>query len=120
MLDEAVRFPGTKINIGLDAVAGLVPGIGESARRGREPYYVREAWRLGVPREVLVKMSGNVVIDFLVGSVPVIGDVFDVLWKANRKNLDLLERYLDTLHPTIVISRPRSVTRCLSWLTRRI
>ena len=95
LLDNAVSIPGTKISFGLDPIIGLLPGGGDTITGGIAGYIVVEAARMGVPREILWKMVGNIVIDSLAGTVPVVGDLFDVGWKANLKNIELLEKHLD-------------------------
>ena len=94
LLDEAVRVPGTRITLGWDSVLGIVPGIGDAITTVFSAYFLWEANRLGLSTSTLVKMLGNVGIDFLVGTVPVIGDLCDIGWRANRRNLKLLYREL--------------------------
>jgi hypothetical protein len=94
VLDSAVRVPGTPVRFGLDAVLGLVPGLGDVAGAGLSAWIVMEAARLGAPRSVLLRMLLNVGIDAAAGVVPVAGDLFDLGWKANVKNAALLERHL--------------------------
>lgn len=90
LLDDAVQIPGTNITIGLDGVVGLVPGIGDLVTFGLSAFIINEARRLGTPRHILALMVANVGIDLLVGAVPLVGDVADVMFKANRRNLKLL------------------------------
>jgi hypothetical protein len=93
-LDELITVPGTRIGIGLDAIIGLLlPGLGDLLSGTGSLALLVLAVRSGVPRVVLLRMVVNLAIDAVVGSVPVLGDVFDVAWKANRKNLDLLRRH---------------------------
>ena len=94
LLDEAVRIPGTNYRVGLDGLIGLVPVAGDLITGGIALWIVREAARMGVPRRTLARMLWNVGVDISAGFVPAVGDVFDVAWKANRKNLKLLEKYL--------------------------
>ncbi|MEX2326046.1 MAG: DUF4112 domain-containing protein [Gemmatimonadaceae bacterium] len=94
-LDSAVRIPGTNMRFGLDAVIGLVPGLGDVAGAAMGSYLVVLGSRLGAPKPVLARMVLNVALDTLVGIVPVAGDLFDVAWKANMRNMALLERYID-------------------------
>jgi len=79
--------------VGLDPLLGLVPGLGDAAGAILAVWILLEAVRLGAPRATLVRMAANIAIDALVGAVPVLGDVFDFLWKANLKNVALLERH---------------------------
>ena len=95
LLDNAISIPGTKISFGLDPIIGLLPGGGDTITGGIAGYIVVEAARMGVPREILWKMVGNILIDSLAGTVPVVGDLFDVGWKANVRNIELLEKHLD-------------------------
>lgn len=92
LLDDAVTIPGLGIRIGLDSIVGLLPVSGDVAAGICSLYIVVEAVRCGVPRTVVARMLFNVAVDTVVGSVPVVGDLFDVFWKANRRNVDLFER----------------------------
>ncbi|OYD83258.1 DUF4112 domain-containing protein [Azospirillum brasilense] len=98
VMDSAVRVPGTNITFGADAMLGLVPGFGNLATTAVSGYLIREAWRLGVPRGKLLRMVGNVAMDSLISAVPVAGNLADVFWKANRKNMAILAEHLDG-HP---------------------
>lgn len=95
LLDEQFRIPGTSVRFGLDGLIGLVPGLGDMAATLVSLYVVARARDLGVPASVLARMAGNILIDTVVGAIPVAGDVFDVAFKANRRNLNLLRRALD-------------------------
>lgn len=90
LMDTALRIPGTRISLGADSVLGLVPGVGDFAAAAVSLVIVNEARRLGVPNDKLVKMLVNVGFDTVAGSVPVLGDVFDVYFKSNRRNLQLV------------------------------
>ncbi|WP_206454505.1 DUF4112 domain-containing protein [Aurantimonas marina] len=90
LMDTAIRVPGTGIRFGGDSIMGLVPGVGDAAGGLIGVYIINEARRLGLPTHKLVKMAGNLGIDFAVGSVPLLGDVFDVVFKAHRRNLDVI------------------------------
>lgn len=94
-LDSAVRIPGTNMRVGLDAVLGIVPGLGDVAGAVMGSYLVLLGSRLGAPKPVLARMVLNVALDTLAGVVPVAGDLFDVAWKANMRNMALLERYIE-------------------------
>lgn len=91
LLDSAISIPGTRWRIGLDPLIGLIPGAGDAVAAALSIYIVVEAYRLGVRRPILARMLANVAIDFLVGVIPVLGDVFDAVWKCNARNLQLLE-----------------------------
>lgn len=95
-LDDRFRIPGTNITFGLDSLIGLVPGIGDAAMAVGAGYLVLQAKELGLPRRVLVRMTLNVLVDMAIGSIPLLGDIFDVGFKANRRNMILLKRHLDT------------------------
>lgn len=99
VLDEAVRVPGTNIRLGLDSVLGLLPAGGDLLGGVLSSWIILVAARLGAPPSVLARMGGNVVVDALVGTVPVLGDLFDVGWKANRRNVELVRRYVDAPRP---------------------
>lgn len=92
-MDSAYRVPGTAIRFGWDPVVGLVPGVGDVATSSFAVAILYHAYRLGVPRVVLVRMVLNILLDLVIGLVPVIGDVADVAWKSNSLNLGLLERH---------------------------
>ncbi len=102
LLDAAFVLPGTNRRVGVDAVLGLVPVIGDVAGVALSSYILFEARRLGVPRHVLGRMAMNVAFDGLVGVVPLAGDLFDAAFKANIRNVRLLRRHLErtgTLRP---------------------
>lgn len=94
IMDEAVRVPGTDFKVGLDPVLGLVPGGGDLVSAGISLYIVAEAAYLGVPLSTVVKMLATVTVDVVGGSIPVVGAVFDAVWKTNAWNVAQLERYL--------------------------
>ncbi len=96
-MDSVFRVPGLGIRFGLDSIIGLVPGLGDTVTSFVSLYILNVASRLGVPRVTLIRMAANIAIDFAVGSVPLLGDVFDVYWKANQKNVELVRRH--TLAP---------------------
>lgn len=95
-LDDAVRIPGLDRRIGVDGIAGFVPFVGDLVGTALSSLLVVEAVRLGAPRRVWLRMGLNMGLDFLVGLVPLAGDVFDVVWKANRRNERLMRRWLET------------------------
>jgi hypothetical protein len=94
LLDSAFRIPGTGVRVGLEPLLGFVPGIGDALGKGLSLYLVYEAWRLGVPTKLLLRMLGNVAIDAAIGIVPLVGDIGDVFWRANRMNIALLDAHL--------------------------
>lgn len=91
LMDSAWEIPGTNFRVGLDAVIGLAPGVGDAITTLIACYIVLEARRLGVRKRTIARMVGNVGIDAVVGAIPLLGDVFDATFKANAKNLRLLE-----------------------------
>lgn len=95
LLDTAIRVPGTRIRFGLDPLLGLIPGLGDVAGAAMAGYVVILGSRFGAPTSVLLRMLANVGVDTVLGAVPLLGDLFDVAWKANVRNLALLERYLE-------------------------
>jgi hypothetical protein len=94
LLDEAFRIPGTGIRFGLDGIIGLVPGLGDVLAGLLSLVIPLAAWIRGVPYITLVRMAVNLGIGVLVGSIPLFGDIFDIFWKANRRNYRLLQRHL--------------------------
>jgi hypothetical protein len=92
LLDNSIPIPGTPFRIGLDSIIGLIPGVGDLVGGAFSLYIILEAAKLGTPRSLLARMGWNVAIDVLVGAVPLLGDLFDAGWKANVRNLALLER----------------------------
>ena len=94
LLDNVISIPGTQIGVGLDPILGLIPIGGDFLGVMFSSYIILEAARLGVSRATLGKMVLNVIIDGLVGAVPVLGDFFDFAWRANTNNIKLLEDYL--------------------------
>ena len=94
LLDEAFRVPGTGIRFGLGGIIGLVPGLGDVLAGLLSLIIPLAAWIRGVPYVTLARMAANLGIGVLVGSVPLFGDIFDIFWKANRRNYRLLCRHL--------------------------
>lgn len=94
LLDSAIRIPGTSFRVGLDPILGLIPGVGDVAAGAMGAYVLLVAAQAGVPRVVLVRMLANLGVDALVGAVPLLGDLFDAGFKANNRNVALLERAL--------------------------
>lgn len=98
LMDRAFRIPGTRIRFGLDAIIGLIPGAGDLLTAFVGTYGLWIARKLGVPASIQGRMLMNLGIDALVGAVPLLGDVFDVAFKAHIRNKVLLERWLATPH----------------------
>jgi Domain of unknown function (DUF4112) len=106
-LDSALVIPGTNFRIGLDALIGLIPVLGDLIGMAISGYLVMTAARLGVPRVVLMRMLLNVGTDVVLGAVPVAGDVLDAAWRANAKNARLLEQTL---------ADPKATGRSSFWI----
>lgn len=94
-MDDLVRIPGTGIRVGLDPVLGLLPGAGDLIGAGVSLYALLVAGQVGAPLAVILRMAGNILLDTIVGGIPLLGDLFDVGWKSNRRNVRLLEKYLE-------------------------
>jgi len=94
LLDEAFRVPGTSFRFGIDGIIGLVPGLSDVLAGLLSLIIPLAGWIRGVPYVTLVRMAANLGIGVLVGSIPLFGDIFDVVWKANRRNYRLLCRHL--------------------------
>jgi len=107
MMDAAFQIPGFKWRFGLDALLGLFPGLGDMLASAVSLYILGVAIRSGVPRSTLTRMSLNIVIDQVLGTIPVLGDVFDVWWKSNLKNAELLRQ---------TIGAPPEEQRRRKWL----
>jgi len=98
VLDEWFRIPGTSIRFGLDGIVGLVPWAGDVLAGLASCVILVAAWFRGVPYVTLMRMVVNLGVDVIIGAVPVLGDAFDIAWKANRRNYKLLSRHLDEPH----------------------
>jgi hypothetical protein len=105
LLDSSVRLPGG-FRIGLDGILGLIPGIGDMAGAVLSTLILYEAYRRGAPKAVLIKMLMNIGVDTTVGAIPLVGDAFDFFWKANKKNVRLLDEYQ---------SHPKTARRKSIW-----
>ena len=89
-LDNSVRIPGTTLRVGLDPIVGLLPVAGDFVTAVCSLYILAEAVRLGVPKRTVVRLLANIAVDAVLGSMPVVGDLFDAYWKANVKNAELV------------------------------
>lgn len=98
LLDSSIPLPGTRFTIGLDAIVGIVPFLGDLIGVALSSLILAEANRLGAPRALLVRMAFNVAVDGVVGLVPLLGDAFDAGWKCNQRNVRLLNAWLDHPH----------------------
>jgi len=97
LLDSSIPIPGTSFTIGVEALIGLIPVLGDFIGVLLSSYILKEAARLGAPKVVLARMASNVLVEGIVGVIPFAGDVFDAAWKANQRNVRLLNAWLD--HP---------------------
>ncbi|MHA6344153.1 DUF4112 domain-containing protein [Roseivivax sp. CAU 1761] len=97
-MDRAFRLPGTRIRLGWDSILGLVPGIGDTLALAPAAYILQTAYRMEAPTSTLVRMGANVGIDWLIGLVPLAGDILDVGYKSNTRNARLLRRLVEQRH----------------------
>jgi Domain of unknown function (DUF4112) len=93
-MDSAFHIPGIGLRFGLDAIIGLIPGLGDTLTSLASLYILNAGRRYGVPRVTMLRMAANIALDYLVGMIPLAGDAFDVVWKANQKNVALLRRHV--------------------------
>lgn len=99
VLERAFTVPGTNMKVGLDAIVGLVPVVGDWVAGAMSAYLIWEARNLGLSKWQLARMSANAGFDTLVGMIPLVGDLFDFAFKSNTRNLRLIKRHLDRHHP---------------------
>lgn len=90
-LDDSIKIPGTNQKIGIDAIVGIIPILGDFIGIIFSTYIMYSGIKMGVSSKIVKKMATNIAIDFIIGSIPIIGDVFDALWKANKRNVELIE-----------------------------
>lgn len=114
LLDSSIPVPGTRFTIGLDALIGLLPVLGDLLGVLISSYIVNEAARLGAPRTVLLRMAANIVVEGVIGIIPFAGDAFDAAWKANQRNVRLLDAWLDRPGKTARASRLFGATLVLA------
>ena len=100
LLDEAVKIPVINYRVGLDALLGLVPVIGDFSGFAISSYIIFKAHNMGVPREKVSRMVFNSLVDVFVGSIPLVGDIFDVFWKSNKRNMKIVERHFASYSAT--------------------
>jgi hypothetical protein len=93
LLDEMITIPGTSTKVGFDPLIGLIPVVGDIAAAVPGAWLIMEAWRFGIPRVVLGRMVVNLTVDLGIGAIPLVGDVYDLFFRSNRRNLDLFRRY---------------------------
>lgn len=99
LMDDRFGIPGTNIRFGLDSLLGLVPGVGDAIGGIVSSYIIWRARRMGVSNLVLVRMAGNMIFDSAIGAVPLFGDIFDIGFRSNRRNLELLRRHQRVMPP---------------------
>jgi Domain of unknown function (DUF4112) len=96
LMDNAFVIPGLNRRVGLDSVIGLVPGVGDAISAALASYIIWEARQLGLPRWKIARMIGNVAVDTALGAIPLAGDVFDIFFKANERNMRIIHDHLGT------------------------
>ena len=99
LLERAFTIPGTQMKVGLDAIVGLLPVVGDWVTGAMSAYLIWEARNLGMSKWQLARMSGNAVFDTAIGMIPFAGDLFDFAFKSNSRNLRIIKRHLDKHHP---------------------
>ncbi|MDT0509194.1 DUF4112 domain-containing protein [Novosphingobium sp. MMS21-SN21R] len=99
LLERSFTIPGIRRDVGLDAIAGLVPVLGDVLTAAMGAWMVWEARNLGLPKWKLWRMGANVAFDTALGAVPLVGDAFDFFFRSNSKNLRILRKHLDKHHP---------------------
>lgn len=103
LLERSFTIPGIRRDIGLDAIVGLVPVLGDLLAAAMGAWIVWEARNLGMPKWKLWRMGANVAFDTAIGAVPLVGDAFDVLFRSNSRNLKIIRKHLDKHHPAAVV-----------------
>lgn len=103
VLENALVIPGTRFRIGLDAMVGIIPVVGDLLAAAMGAWIVWEARNLGLSRWQLLRMSSNVAIDTAIGAVPIVGDAFDIVFRSNSRNLRIIRKHLDKHHPETAI-----------------
>jgi hypothetical protein len=101
LLDTRYTLPGTRIRFGLDSVIGLIPGVGDTVMLLPSFWMLAVAWKHGVPASTLARMGANAGVDYVVGSVPILGDAFDLFFKSHRRNAQLLSEALAPPKPAL-------------------
>lgn len=111
LLERAFVVPGTNYRVGLDAVVGLVPVVGDLITTAMGAWLVWEARNLGMSKFHLLRMGGNVGLDALIGAIPLVGDAFDFVFRSNTRNIRILKRWLDKHHPETRVIEGEVVAR---------
>lgn len=94
LLDNSIKIPGTSWKIGLDGILGLIPGIGDLAAGTLSTYILYQAVKLKVPKAIIARMALNILLESVIGVIPIVGDLFDFAFKANQRNVDLMRKYV--------------------------
>ena len=111
LLERSFTVPGTRIPVGLDAIVGLIPVIGDAVTVAMGAYIVWEGRNLGMSKWQVWRMAGNVVVDAAVGAIPLIGDAADFVFRSNSRNLKIIKRHLDKHHPATRVIEGAAVRR---------
>jgi hypothetical protein len=106
LMDGAFVIPGTNIRLGLDAIIGFVPVAGDMISGIVSSYLIWEARQLGAPSWLIARMVGNTLLDTTIGAIPVLGDAFDIMFRANMKNMALLRRHMEKRGLKRAVDRP--------------
>ena len=110
LLDTAIGIPGTKFRIGLDPILGLLPGGGDLIAAGISAYMIYLATRFGLESSEIFKMIKNVAVETAIGTVPIAGDIFDAYFKANMRNLEILEKHLAKTESEDIVVESKNLT----------
>jgi hypothetical protein len=110
LLDNSIPIPGLRYRIGLDGILGLIPGVGDVLGTLLSSYIIADAARFGVSKSTLVRMVFNVAVESVVGVLPILGDVLDMTWKANHRNVALLQEYLADPERSTSVNRGAAFT----------
>jgi hypothetical protein len=111
VLERMFVVPGINRPVGLDAIVGLVPVLGDVVTTAMGAWLVWEARNLGTSKLHLLRMAGNIGVDTLVGAIPLVGDLFDFVFRSNSRNLRILKRWLDKHHPETMVVEGEVVAR---------
>lgn len=103
VLENAITLPGTRFRLGLDAIIGVIPVLGDLISASMGAWIVWEARNLGLSRWQLIRMSSNVAVDTAIGAIPIVGDAFDLVFRSNTRNLRIIRKHLDKHHPATAI-----------------
>ena len=117
LLDSSIPVPGTRLTVGIDALIGLFPVIGDLIGVALSSYILSQAAKLGAPRSVLWRMAFNIAVEGVVGIIPLAGDVFDAAFKANQRNVQLLDAWLDAPRRTERSTRTFAALLVLALVT---